>query len=148
MLLAAIAAAALQPESPRAFLERIYAHYSRSDYSPFNRPGLVFTPRLAAALAEDARLFKNEVGYVDSDPVCQCQDTSGLHARIEKVSNQGPSRAAAQVLVDFTDSTSRHITFSLMRTAAGWRIADVSSPDEPSFLRGLEASNRTARLRH
>jgi hypothetical protein len=150
MILFLLAAAAAQPQSasPKAFMERLYANYRQTDYSPFKHPERVFSPRLAAALAEDSHLFKNEVGYVDADPVCQCQDADGVTGNVEKITSQGAGRAAARVMIGFTDSTPRRVTFSLVRTAGGWRIDDVSSPDEPSFLKGLEASNRKARAKH
>ena len=148
LFLLAAAAAQPQSESPKAFMERLYANYRQADYSPFKHPDRVFSPPLTAALAEDSRLFKNEVGYVDADPVCQCQDAEGVTGKVEKVTSQGAGRAAARVMIGFTDSTPRRVTFSLVRTAAGWRIDDVSSPDEPSFLKGLEASNRKARAKH
>ena len=71
-----------------------------------------------------------------------------MHAKVTRVTLQGPSKASAEVIVDFTDSTARRVRFSLVRTAAGWRIADVASGDEPSFLRAVEDSNRKARRRH
>jgi hypothetical protein len=40
------------------------------------------------------------------------------------------------------------VKFSLLRTAAGWRIADVSSSDEPSLLKALQAANAKARKKH
>jgi hypothetical protein len=148
MILLLLAASAAQPETPTAFMERLYASYRQRDYSPFRHPDRVFAPRLVRAIAEDARLSKGEIGYVEADPVCQCQDTDGLHAAVRKVTADGPSRATAEVVLDFTDSTPRRVKFSLVRTTAGWRIADVSSADEPSFLRGIEASNRKARHKH
>jgi hypothetical protein len=40
------------------------------------------------------------------------------------------------------------VRFSLVRTPAGWRIADVLGGDEPSLLRALEDSNHKARRKH
>jgi hypothetical protein len=148
LLLLAASVAQAQSETPKAFMARIYANYRQSDYSPFKHPERIFSPRLIAALAEDSRLSKDGVGYVDADPVCQCQDADGVTGKIEKISNRGAGHATARVMIGFTDSTPRRVTFSLVRTAAGWRINDVSSPDEPSFLAGLEASNRKARVKH
>ena len=150
MIIFLLAAAAAQPqaETPKAFMERLYASYRASDYSPFKHPERVFAPRLAAALAEDARLFKDEVGYVDADPVCQCQDTADLHAAVGKVTPAGPNGATVQVSIGFGADKPRPVRFSLVRTAAGWRISDISSADEPSFLHGLEASNRKERAKH
>ena len=41
--------------------------------------------------------------------------------------------------------TPRPAQLSLVRTQAGWRIADVASPQEKSLLAALEASNRKPR---
>jgi hypothetical protein len=148
MILLLLAAAAAQPaETPKAYMERVYASYRNSNFNPFDHPDRYFAPRLRAAMAEDSKLAHGEVGYVDGDPICQCQDPDGLHAKVVRVTRQAPSKAIAEVIVDFTDSTARRVKFSLVRTAAGWRIADVSSGDEPSFLRAIETSNRKARAR-
>ena len=148
MLLALLLAGAAPTESPRAYMERVYASYREKEFNPLDHPSRYFAPRLVAAMDEDARLAHGEVGYVDGDPICQCQDPDGLHAKVLKVTQQGASKALAEVIIDFTDSTARRVTFSLLRTNAGWRIADVSSSDEPSFLRAIEASNRKVRSKH
>jgi hypothetical protein len=63
------------------------------------------------------------------------------------VNQKRKDRATVSVQLDFEDSTPTRIRISLIRAAAGWRIADVSAPDEPSLLRALEESNRKARAR-
>jgi len=150
MILLFLAVAAAQPQTgtPRGFLERTYANYRNPHFNPFDHLDRYFAPQLIAAIREDARLAHGEVGYVDGDPICQCQDPDGLHAKVARVAQQGPVKAQAEVILDWTDSTARRVRFSLARTAAGWRIADVSSGDEPSFLRAIEDSNRKARRRH
>jgi Protein of unknown function (DUF3828) len=148
ILLALLVAAAPAAETPRAYMERVYASYRNKNFSPFDHPERYFAPKLLAAIKEDARLAKGEVGYVDGDPICQCQDTDGLHAKIARVTGQGTAKALAEVILDFTDSTARRVRFSLVRTNGGWRIADVSSADEPSFLAGIEKSNREMRAKH
>jgi hypothetical protein len=150
MMLLFLAAAAAQPQAatPRAFLERTYASYHNPHFNPFDHLDRYFAPRLIAAINEDSRLAHGEVGYVDGDPICQCQDPDGLHAKVFRVTRQGPAKASAEVILDWTDSTARRVRFSLVRTPAGWRIADVSSGDEPSFLRAVEDSNRKARRGH
>ena len=40
---------------------------------------------MIAAFREDARLAKGEVGFVDADPFCQCQDDSGLKSKVVSV---------------------------------------------------------------
>jgi uncharacterized protein DUF3828 len=150
MILIPIAAATAQPpaQTPQAYMEHVYANYRNSNFNPLDHPDRYFAPRLVAAISEDARLAKGEVGYVDGDPICQCQDPAGLHAKVTRVTQQSAAKAIADVIIGFTDSTARRVQFSLVRTAVGWRIADVSSSDEPSFLRAIEASNRKGRAHH
>jgi len=100
-----------------------------------------------AALNEDARLAHGEVGHVDGDPICQCQDPDGLQATVIQVSPNGSAKAKVQVSIRLRGYEARPATFSLIMTKAGWRIDDVSSPDEPSFRRGIEESNRAQRSR-
>ena len=150
VILAALALAAVAPapaaETPRGFVERVYAQYRKPDFSPFARPERWFAARLLAAIREDERLAKGEVGFLDGDPVCQCQDSGGLKAAVTKIVRHGRDQARVRVSLSLAGEAPRPAAFSLVRTAAGWRIADVSSPGEDSLLAGLEASNR--KLRH
>ena len=147
LLAAAATAAQPQAETPRAFMERLYAGYRDSDFSPFEHPERVFAPRLLAAINEDSRLNQGEVGYLDGDPICQCQDASGLRTTITQVRLLGRDKATVRVSIGLTGYPPRPATFSLVRTPAGWRIADVWSPDEPSMLKGIEEANRKAQKR-
>lgn len=144
MLLALLAAATHPVDTPKAFIQQLYANYGNSSYSPFNQANRVFAPRLLAAINEDSKLAHGEVGYLDGDPICQCQDTAGLHASVKSVVEKVRDKATVTVKLDFQDSTPTKVRFSLIRTAAGWRIADVSASDEPSLLKALEDSNRRA----
>jgi hypothetical protein len=147
MILILLAAAAAQPQaqSPKAWLEHVYASYRSERFNPFDHPDRYFSPRLAAAMAEDARLAKGEVGYLDGDPICQCQDPAGLKARVLRVIPQGPNKASVQVSIGLSGYDARPARFTLVRTRAGWRIDDVSSKDEPSLFRAIAASNREMR---
>ena len=146
MILVALAlAAAPVAETPKAFLERIYASYRDHDFSPFEHAERYFAPKLKAAIDEDSRLANGEVGYLDGDPICQCQDSDGLKSKVLRIRLQGADKAFAEVLLDYPDSTATHVKFDLVKTKAGWRIADVSSGDEPSLLRAILASNRKVR---
>jgi hypothetical protein len=149
MILAALAlAAAPAPvaETPRRFVERLYSGYRREDYSPLARPARVFAPPLAAAIDEDRRLSGDEVGFLDGDPVCDCQDPAGLRASIAELRPRGPAEATVRVTLRFgTSGEGRLLTLRLARTAAGWRIADLATSDSPSLLQDLEAANRRRR---
>jgi hypothetical protein len=148
MLVAFAVAAAAPADTPRAFIDRVYAGYAHSNFNPLDRLDRIFAPELAKAIREDQRLAKGEVGYLDGDPICQCQDPAGLHAAVRQVMQQGRDRAIVRVSIVFAGENPRPATFRLFRTVAGWRIADISSTDEQSLLKALEASNRKQRAKH
>ena len=145
MILVLLAAASARTETPRAFVERVYASYRNENFSPFDHSERLFAPKLNAAIKEDARLAHGEVGFLDGDPICSCQDTGGMRSRVVSVPGSGAS-ATAHVLVTWSGTTDRrHIKLNLTRTSAGWRIANVGTSDEPSLLKDLQAANRAAR---
>ena len=142
LALAAMLSPAPPAETPRAFVERLYAGYRQPDYSPLARPGRIFAKPLVAAIREDVRLSHNEVGYMDGDPLCQCQDAAGLRYSIDEVRQPASKTATASILLTFGDSDRRALELRLVRTSSGWRIADVVTADEPSLLESLRRFNR------
>jgi hypothetical protein len=139
------AASSLASESPRAFVERLYANYAHDDYSPFVHPDRVFAPELNAAIKEDERLANGEVGFLDGDPLCDCQDTGGMRSSVASVTGSR-GQATARVTVSWEGTTDhRDIRLKLVRTPGGWRIADVGTQEEPSLLHDLREANRKAR---
>jgi hypothetical protein len=152
MLLLVAALAVQSPgETPATKLAQVYSEYRNPDFSPFVHPERYFAPRLLKAVREDERLAgQGKVGYLDWDPLCQCQDSAGLQARVVSVKVTSHTSAIARVRLDFSppaEPWKSTVTISLIETSRGWRIADVSSADEPSLLRELEASNRRQRSR-
>ncbi|MEO7178672.1 MAG: hypothetical protein ABIW83_07500 [Allosphingosinicella sp.] len=142
VLAAALLAPALPAEGPRVFVERLYAGYRDPDFNPLAHPRRIFAPPLVAAIREDGRLSRDEVGYMDSDPLCQCQDPAGLRPTIPEVGRPTRTTATARVLIDFGGSDRRDLTLRLVRTPAGWRVADIATADEPSLLESLNRFNR------
>ena len=151
MMLAALALAAATAEplqTPRAYVERLYASYRKENFNPLAHPARYFTPRLTAAIDEDERLANGEVGYLDGDPICGCQDPHGLRATVIGVSEERRGEVKVRVSIAFTGDKPRPATLTLVSTKAGWRIADIASPDEPNLLRALQTSNRKQRAKH
>jgi hypothetical protein len=96
-------AAAADAAGARAFAEKLYSHYPSNpngiEFDPTGKNAReVFDPGLIAAFREDARLARGEVGFVDADPLCQCQDDSGLKPKVVSVRVTGPH--AADVVVN------------------------------------------------
>ena len=145
MILAFLAVLA---ESPQQFIARVYAGYARESFSPLDKPASVFDPVLAGAIREDARLAHGEVGYLDGDPLCDCQDFGKISVQVRKLDRPAKDRANALVHVDLGIGEARDLNLKLVLTKAGWRIADVGSKEQPSLLHAIQASNRRERARH
>jgi hypothetical protein len=141
-LLLAAALLAPSPETPRAFVERVYAGYRDPDYSPLAHPRRIFAAPLVAAIREDRRLSRDEVGFMDADPICQCQDPSGLRPDIREVATPTRSTATVRVVIDFGGSDVRDLSLRLVRSAGSWRIADIVTADQTSLLDSLTRFNR------
>jgi hypothetical protein len=147
-LLIGAAIGASRAETPQGYMERLYANYRDPSINPLAHPARYFAAPLVAAFKEDARLARGEVGYLDGDPICQCQDPDGLRASVTKVARPSAGKADVSVSIAFPGDEPRVARFSLVLTNAGWRIADVSSIDEPSLLRAIEKSNGAQRSKH
>jgi hypothetical protein len=143
-LATAVQAVGAADADPRAFLAGLYAHYPVAGKAhPFDPVGpqvsRVFDAPLAALIRRDQRNARNEVGALDGDPLCDCQDDAGMTWKIVNIVPQGAGRALAQVRLTFPDTPRPRIDdlrVDLVRTPAGWRIHDIASSDTPS-LRGL-----------
>jgi hypothetical protein len=131
-----------QAESPRAFIQRIYAGYAKRSYNPLNRIDGIFAPPLAAAIREDARLAHGEVGYLDGDPLCDCQDYGRIRAEVRRLTRPTRQSAEAAVHVDLGIGEARDLRLRLVLTPKGWRVGDVGSADQPSLLKALQRANR------
>ena len=99
-----------------------------------------YTAELLDAFAKDRELAHGEVGAIDSDPVCNCQDWDKLRIRHLAVTPGAAGRVTAWVeLTNFGSSTT--LTLTLAPAPDGWRIADIGSKDRPSLKASLDESN-------
>ena len=71
----------------KAFVVQLYSHYGKQTNPVFDPTGAdaktVFEPSMVALFGENARLTpKGDVGAIDGDPICDCQDDGGMRSRI------------------------------------------------------------------
>ncbi len=130
--------AGAEPASPVAFLKGIYSRYVPRG-RPFNPLGpeakRLFTPGLIALLHQDRIAARGEVGRLDGDPICACQDFGPLTDFHYEIGHQSQDQTEVTVtFVNETKPTRVHFTLKPVRT--GWRIDDISEPGIPS-LRAL-----------
>ena len=126
-------AAWAESASPRAFIEAIYKPYLKKNYkgAPYSKPANIrrtFEPKLAGAIVADmaAAAKRNEVPTLDGDPFVDAQDWEIADLAID-VKAAGPAKARATV--DFTNFRKpKTVTLDLVKTADGWRIAEINGP--------------------
>ena len=150
-VLAVSPAPAADLNGARAFLVQLYAHYPQRDAAPaFDPTGRsatsVFDPTMVALFREDARLTPpGDVGAIDGDPICDCQDDDGMSVKIGPIQPAGPSRATARVDIRFGKASPpdrRRLELDLVAVQAGWRVYDIHNADTPSLRAYLMRSIR------
>ncbi len=124
--------AAAQDASAQAFVEAIYKPYLNKDFKgvPYSTAaGLrrYFEPKLANAMLKDmaAAAKRKEVGTLDGDPFIDAQDWEISNLAFS-VKTSGDKANAG---VSFTNlGQPKTISLDLVKTRAGWRIADIVAP--------------------
>ena len=128
----------------KAFLEGVYAHYKTSKdntFAPFDANQTdVLDPDTIALMKADEKALNGELGDIDGDWLCDCQDYQSIKATITV---QSASATTAKATSDFKDVDDpspkpRHDTFDLVKTPAGWRIHDMGTEDQPSLRKVLQ----------
>jgi hypothetical protein len=150
VLAAAIAPLSVQAQgvdAARAFTLHLYEAYRTGAPDYLGRDARrTFAPKLLALIVRDrATTPSGDVGILDGDPICDCQDAGGVRATHVTISAAGPGRARARVTLRFPSET-RDMTLDLVATrgatqGAGWgewRVADVHTRETPSLVRLLE----------
>jgi hypothetical protein len=122
--------------SPRAFLERLYSAYTpKGKGNDFAYPvaGAIVDASLLALLHRDQIKSKGEVGAMDSDPICQCQDWESFKVLSMQTQTIGAARASGDVTFMPDPKDTEKVHFDLVRENGAWKIHDISSHDIPSL---------------
>jgi len=125
----------------KAFLDGLYVHYktysaTATTWAPMDaNVKEVFDPEMVALLAADTKALKGELGGIDGDWLCDCQDWGSLVAKVTVLSANATTAKATADIHDtkVQDDHPRHDTFDLVKTADGWRIHDMGTADQPSL---------------
>ncbi len=123
----------------RTFLTRVYAGYHPD--APLNAAlpdDQVYAPPLLAAMAANSAAYDGEVGYLDSDPLCECQDTAqDLRALAFDITPLGDGQLRAVAPLAGADEPLT-LDLTLSREKGEWRVADIATARAPSLLQALE----------
>jgi hypothetical protein len=130
-LLAAIFApqAFAQAPTAQAFVESLYRPYLDKSFQgqPYDQTARFFAPALAQAMDRDYREAKrrNEPPILNGDPFVDAQDWEITKLAIDVTTNVDTATAR----VSFQNAGApKRVVLELVRTPAGWRIAEIKSP--------------------
>jgi uncharacterized protein DUF3828 len=132
--------------SARTFVEQLYASYT-PDVAPKvlgADASKIFAAPLLALIREDQKRAQGEIGLLDHDPVCGCQDSGRMKTQSISVAEQSRSRARATVNLANAGETKK-LDLDLTLENGRWRIADIADPDIPSLVQFLKNGLATAK---
>jgi hypothetical protein len=143
LVLAPHVANAQNAKDAESFIRLTYNKYntkssSGPDFTGRNASS-VFSPSLVQLIRRDQREARGEVGKLDGDPICDCQDFDGLKLTEVRIAMDADSKATAFVtLLVSSDASARNLRILLVRLAQGWRIDDIATKETPSLRKLLQ----------
>lgn len=141
VFLAAHSARAQDLPAAQAFVAGLYAAYHGKGPDYLGREAkATFAPALLRLIRRDAtETGPGDVGALDGDPICDCQDFGGLRNVRMKVT--GGVKGQARATVRFQISSEwRTVNLDLVAIQGHWRVGDVHTADTPSLVSYLTRS--------
>jgi|HubBroStandDraft_1064217.scaffolds.fasta_scaffold65243_2 hypothetical protein len=130
------AAATSDAADAKAFLDGLYDHYKSysTTFQPYDRNAKdVFDPDMIALLAADRKALKGDLGTLDGDLICDCQDYVSLKTTITVEAATPTTASATASFIDTGmkgDEGPRHAAFQLVKVNGAWRIHDIKAGDQ------------------
>ena len=133
LTIASPAARAAPADDPAAFVRAVYARYGTKGpgVGTEAKGGQLFYSRaFLDAFARDSRQANGEVGTIDYDPICVCQDYT---LKVKALTVESAADSTAVVRAAFVNlGQAETVTLHLVRTPEGWRIDDLGSKETRS----------------
>ncbi|MFC5741537.1 DUF3828 domain-containing protein [Dyella tabacisoli] len=109
--------------SAENFLRRVYATYKTGSEPP--ELSSIATPALRDLLHQEQVALDGEMGVLDADPLCNCQD---FDIKVQSIHFDHVSDAHASAVVTFTNfgKASKPVELELAKVKGVWRIDDVA----------------------
>ena len=140
-------AAAQDPGAAKAFVAGLYAAYGKPPGPDYlgRQAKDVFSPALLDLMRrEAAHTPKGEVGALDGDPICNCQD---YEIRDVSVTVTMSGATSATAIVNFRNlGQTEAVGLDLVWAKGGWRVDDVHAKEMLSLVKLLEGSLATKPL--
>ena len=123
------------------FVRALYKPYGTGiDPDYLGKPASgIFASRLLSLIRADQGVLPGNVGKLDEDPLCDCQDDDGF--RLSSIETRPLSADRATAKVSFViGRIPKVIILDLTATNGTWRVADVHSGRIPSLIAFLSYS--------
>jgi hypothetical protein len=136
-------AGASRNPSAEAFVRHLYqreARETRADedaFAGYKGAESIYSPSLLSLIRRDIRNAKGEVGLLDYDPICGCQDSEGLMVEALRIVATDASHVKTMVTIFPPGINQRQLTLNLVLLPQGWRVDDVEGPEGFRPLRAL-----------
>lgn len=128
---------ATSPTTSQAFLDTLYMPYKqgKAQETAPARTKALYSADLATLIERDRAEAQGEVGVLDYDPICNCQDFDKLaDVRVADVHEAGDTASAN---VSFRNgAASETIAYRLKREGGSWHIDDIC-PAKGSCLKAM-----------
>jgi hypothetical protein len=126
-------------KAAETFVKALYIPYKAKSHpiamtSP--KAATILEASLIALLKTDEKLLHGEVGGLEVDPICQCQDYDIRSVAVTTAAD-GDGKAKATASFHNLDVDTK-VDFDLVAVGGGWRIFDIHSSDMPSLRKLLE----------
>jgi hypothetical protein len=132
-------ASAQDANSARDFLAKIYATY-QGVYAPdLEQKGdnALFSLSTLQLKAESERALNGEMGYINFDPLCYCQDFDDFKVLAITVDMKPPTTAKAKVTFSNFGEPPKSVLFDLVWEKQKWRIHDLKPLESPHSFREM-----------
>lgn len=141
VLAAPSVAQAQDAPSAREFARGLYGAYHGHGPDYLGRQAdAVFAPALLRLIRRDAaETPAGDVGALDGDPICDCQDFDGLRNVDVRIAGGANGHARATIRFQITGQR-RTVGLDLVAVGGHWRVSDVHTADTPSLVRLLTRS--------
>jgi Protein of unknown function (DUF3828) len=124
--------------SAESFLTGLYATYQSPTVPDFlgKSADTLFTPALLQLIREDQKIPQGNVGMLDYDPLCDCQDFEISDFRvITKLSKEND--ILAEIIFKNFGAEVR-LDISLKNDGRQWKIADIHTKSVPTLFHALQ----------
>ena len=131
----------------RSFLHSVYRNYSKGgpgvDVTSLKARKILTSPLISLLHADQKAVGSGEVGALDGDPICGCQDWDGIFDLKISIRMRGPGSAKAAVSFALfapqggANQDRRSLEISLLGQGGQWRIDNVVDRSDPKVLLDL-----------